>query len=175
LEAFSSILDKLRRAQQSVLIGTYNLQDIRFDVNGYRRSLSEVIKRLLKRQVKVLICLAPFMQHSRFMQNLRTKYAENQDLFVRFCRRMHFKTIVVDLEYAYLGSGNLSGAGVGMKSIRKRNFELGLISENPDLIADITFTFMEIFNGKYCNKENCHFFKNTHIQGSCNGILVNSI
>jgi len=115
------------------------------------------------------------MQNSRFIQNLRAKYAESQNLFVRFCRRMHFKAIVIDLEYIYLGSANFSGAGVGLKSVRKRNFELGIISKDPELIADITFIFMEIFNGNYCNKEKCHFFHNYRLQESCNGIQTNSI
>ncbi|NVM56036.1 MAG: hypothetical protein HWN66_20225 [Candidatus Helarchaeota archaeon] len=88
---------------------------------------------------------------------------------------MHFKTIIVDLKYAYLGTANISGAGVGLKSTRRRNFELGFITQDSEIIADIASTFMDIFNGKFCSRQNCHFFENYHLQDSCHGILSNSI
>jgi phosphatidylserine/phosphatidylglycerophosphate/cardiolipin synthase-like enzyme len=144
-------------------------------VNDYITSLSEVLKALIRKNVRVLICLAPFMQRSRFIQNLRRKYTENQNIFIRFCKRIHLKSIIVDLEFAYIGTANLSGAGVGIKSIRKRNFELGIITDDPDIIADIAYTYMEIFNGKFCSKEKCHFFKNYKAREPCEGILSKSI
>jgi phosphatidylserine/phosphatidylglycerophosphate/cardiolipin synthase-like enzyme len=84
---------------------------------------------------------------------------------------MHFKTIVVDLNYAYIGTANLSGAGVGLKSVRRRNFELGFITEDEELIANIASTFLDIFNGKYCTKEKCHFYQNNRLQNPCYGLL----
>ncbi len=41
------------------------------------------------------------------------------------CPRVHFKCIIVDGVKAYFGSANLTGAGMGAKSERKRNFENG--------------------------------------------------
>ena len=38
------------------------------------------------------------------------------------CPRVHFKLIIIDTTIAYVGSANLTGAGMGMKSSRKRNF-----------------------------------------------------
>ena len=38
------------------------------------------------------------------------------------CPRVHFKCIIVDGRKAYFGSANLTGAGMGAKSEKKRNF-----------------------------------------------------
>ena len=163
----------LMQAKESLIIGTYNLQDIRISINESHQtiSLSDVVLTLLKRNVQVLIVLAAFMQKSRFIQTLSEKCHNHENIRIRFCRRMHLKTIIADLKYAYIGTANLSGAGVGLKTLQKRNFELGFITRDNDLIADIASTFMEIFSGKFCSKKNCHFFENPHLDGSCKGIL----
>ena len=162
------------KAQESIIIGTYNLQNIKIQQRNRNTSLSEVLIQKAKRNVKILICLAAFMRKSRFINTLRTHpVAHTHKLAIRFCRRMHFKTIIVDLKYAYIGTANISGAGIGLKSQQRRNFELGFVTRDIELIADVGTTFMEIFNGKYCDK--CHFFKNSHIQDPCSGILWNSI
>lgn len=38
------------------------------------------------------------------------------------CLRVHFKMLIFDFETAYIGSANLTGAGIGMKSSNRRNF-----------------------------------------------------
>ncbi|MCK5676538.1 MAG: phosphatidylserine synthase [Verrucomicrobia bacterium] len=53
------------------------------------------------------------------------------------CPRVHLKTIVVDGKIAYLGSANLTGAGMGAKSKDRRNFESGIITDEPELGAPI--------------------------------------
>jgi len=178
-ELFEIVISEgLLRAQKTLIIGTYNLQDIRITENHQTTSLSEVLVKLLKRNVQVLIILAAFMQRSHFIQTLQmnaSQLSAFENIRIRFCRRMHFKTIIVDLKYAYIGTANLSGAGVGLKSLRKRNFELGFVTYDTGIIADIASTFMEVFNGKYCTSEGCHFFKNAHLEESCKGITWNQV
>lgn len=172
-ELFDVISNGLVKARESVIIGTYNLQDIRIQLGNRSTSLSEVLIHLLKKGVKILICLASFMRKSRFIQTMSMNRLAREKMAIRFCRRMHFKTIIVDLEYAYVGTANISGAGVGLKSQERRNFELGFVTHDSELIADVASTFMEIFNGKFCPK--CYFFKNYRHQDPCKGILWNCI
>ncbi len=167
-------MEGLVKAKTSLIIGTYNSQDLRIPFRGRITSLSEIIRRLVNKDVKVLICLAPIMRSSQFIQTCRSIQDISENLIIRFCRRMHIKTIVVDLEYAYVGSANLSGAGIGLKSVRKRNFELGFVTRESNIIADVAWMFMEIFNGKFCSKENCHFYQNFHLQEPCYGIFPNT-
>jgi phosphatidylserine/phosphatidylglycerophosphate/cardiolipin synthase-like enzyme len=66
------------------------------------------------------------------------------------CPRVHFKSVVVDGRVAYSGSANLTGAGMGAKSSRRRNFEAGFLSESPDVINVIMEQFDRIWMGAEC-------------------------
>ena len=50
------------------------------------------------------------------------------------CPHVHFKYIIVDGRKAYFGSDNLTGAGMGAKSVKKRNFENGVLTDDPALV-----------------------------------------
>ena len=49
------------------------------------------------------------------------------------CPRVHFKLLIFDMKTAYIGSANLTGAGIGMKSPLRRNFEAGILTDDPAL------------------------------------------
>ena len=66
------------------------------------------------------------------------------------CPRIHFKTVVVDGTFAYSGSANLTGAGMGAKSENRRNFESGFITSEKSLIDQIAKQFDELWMGKFC-------------------------
>ena len=58
-------------------------------------------------------------------------------LALRRCPRVHLKAVIVDGELLYLGSANWTGAGLGAKGAGRRNFELGLVSEDEGLIDQV--------------------------------------
>ena len=60
------------------------------------------------------------------------------------CPRMHMKCIIADGRLAYIGSANLTGAGLGAKSDHRRNFEAGIVTEDRSLIAPL-MTFLDTF------------------------------
>lgn len=67
------------------------------------------------------------------------------DLFSRIlCPRMHMKCIIADGRLAYIGSANLTGAGLGAKSDHRRNFEAGIVTEERSLIAPL-MNFLDTF------------------------------
>jgi phosphatidylserine/phosphatidylglycerophosphate/cardiolipin synthase-like enzyme len=66
------------------------------------------------------------------------------------CPRVHFKCVVVDGRFAYSGSANLTGAGMGAKSDRNRNFESGFITTDPTLVGRIMEQFDSVWMGKHC-------------------------
>lgn len=68
------------------------------------------------------------------------------------CPRVHFKLLLFDLETAYIGSANLTGAAFGMKSERNRNFEAGLFTDEPFLVEDAIDQFDEVWMGKHCKE-----------------------
>ncbi|HPF13070.1 MAG: phosphatidylserine synthase [Planctomycetes bacterium] len=67
------------------------------------------------------------------------------------CPRMHMKVIVVDGRMAYVGSANLTGAGIGAKSPRRRNFEAGLLTDDPEVIEALMGELDTLYLGRYCH------------------------
>lgn len=66
------------------------------------------------------------------------------------CPRVHFKIIIFDFKIAYVGSANLTGAGIGMKGENTRNFEAGILSSNKDFVKNATGQFDSVWMGSFC-------------------------
>ena len=75
------------------------------------------------------------------------------------CPRVHFKCVLVDGRFAYFGSANLTGAGMGAKSPKKRNFENGVLTDDPALVAPLVEQFDSVWRGAFCRdcgrREHC--------------------
>jgi len=71
-------------------------------------------------------------------------------LAIRRCPRLHAKAVVIDCRQMYLGSANLTGAGLGAKSDGKRNFEMGVWTESPALIDAVLEQFNALWEGRRC-------------------------
>ena len=50
----------------------------------------------------------------------------------------------------YIGSANLTGAGIGMKTDNKRNFEAGILTDEPEIVEQAMNQFDELWMGKFC-------------------------
>ena len=69
------------------------------------------------------------------------------------CPRVHFKMMIFDGKEAYIGSANLTGAGIGMKGDGTRNFEAGILTDDPEIVEQAMNQFDEVWMGKHC--KNC--------------------
>ena len=69
---------------------------------------------------------------------------------LQVCPRSHWKVVVVDGTFGYLGSANFTGAGLGAKSPRKRNLELGVTSREPDFVQQLAALFDAFWIGELC-------------------------
>jgi phosphatidylserine/phosphatidylglycerophosphate/cardiolipin synthase-like enzyme len=78
------------------------------------------------------------------------------------CPRVHFKSVIVDGRLAYSGSANLTGAGMGAKSVHRRNFEGGFITTDRDVVEAIMAQFDRVWMGSECDgcqrKSHCSDF-----------------
>ena len=52
----------------------------------------------------------------------------------------------------YVGSANLTGAGMGMKSPHRRNFEAGILSDEPSIVSAAIEEFDKVWRGSECGK-----------------------
>ena len=68
------------------------------------------------------------------------------------CPRVHFKMLIFDCKEVYIGSANLTGAGIGMKSEDKRNFEAGILTDAPSIVEQAMNQFDDVWIGKFCKR-----------------------
>jgi len=77
----------------------------------------------------------------------------NSDLFERIlCPRVHTKAIVIDGKQAFITSANLTGAGLGAKSPHKRNFEAGMLTDEPEHLDPLIEWIDTLYLGDHCLK-----------------------
>ncbi len=75
------------------------------------------------------------------------------ELFERIlCPRIHTKAIVVDGRKAFIGSANLTGAGLGAKSPQKRNFEAGFLTDERPHLDELLEWIDSLYLGDLCQK-----------------------
>lgn len=72
------------------------------------------------------------------------------NLTIRRCPRLHAKAVIIDSRVMYLGSANLTGAGLGAKGKDKRNFEMGIWTDAPPMIEAVSNQFNQLWEGHNC-------------------------
>jgi len=71
-------------------------------------------------------------------------------LALRRCPRVHMKAVIVDGELLYLGSANWTGAGLGAKGSGRRNFELGIVTDDAELLDQVQGMYERVWRGGEC-------------------------
>ena len=66
------------------------------------------------------------------------------------CPRVHLKAVIVDGALLYLGSANWTGAGLGAKGSGRRNFELGIVTDDGPLLDQVQALYDRIWSGGEC-------------------------
>ncbi len=69
---------------------------------------------------------------------------------MRLCPRVHFKAVIVDYRALYIGSANFTGAGMGAKDAKRRNFEAGVWTKSPWLLDRVNMLFDSVWSGESC-------------------------
>ncbi len=69
---------------------------------------------------------------------------------MRACPRVHLKMIAIDGSLLYLGSANFTGAGLGAKGDGRRNFEMGIVTDDDWLLDQAQARFDRIWRGAEC-------------------------
>jgi phosphatidylserine/phosphatidylglycerophosphate/cardiolipin synthase-like enzyme len=147
------IVNGLGRAKKSVWIATANVKELFVERKGARRGVGSVLGtfadlhargvelRLLHAELPSRRFRAAFDRHPALVRG---------GLRMKQCPRVHMKAVIVDGAWLYLGSANFTGAGLGMKGDDKRNFELGFVSEDYELLDRVQGLFDAIWTGQPC-------------------------
>jgi phosphatidylserine/phosphatidylglycerophosphate/cardiolipin synthase-like enzyme len=146
-------------AKVSVWIATANLKTMlveapvgtRARARGRYVSFFETLGELAARGVDVCILHAsvPSGPLRREMARLEGRAGTN-GVKLRQCPRVHLKMIAIDGRLLYLGSANLTGAGLGAKGEGRRNFEMGLVTDSEAMLDAAQERFDRIWRGAEC-------------------------
>jgi phosphatidylserine/phosphatidylglycerophosphate/cardiolipin synthase-like enzyme len=149
---YTHVLDKVRGVKRALWIGTADIKDLYVNdgLNNTVPFLSLLAERMSRGvEVRLIHAKEPG-------QNFRGDFDKYPLLAKRLeralCPRVHFKLMIFDFESAYIGSANLTGAGMGMKGENNRNFEAGILTTEPALVASAVNQFDEVWMGKFCGK-----------------------
>jgi phosphatidylserine/phosphatidylglycerophosphate/cardiolipin synthase-like enzyme len=118
---------------------------------GSRRrapSIVEIFRNLARRGVEIRLLHAG-VPSSAALRELRGRIPRG--LTIRRCPRLHSKAVIIDCQRMYVGSANLTGAGLGAKADGRRNFELGLWTSASALIDSVLEQFNTLWEGARCS------------------------
>lgn len=151
-QLYHQVIEPVSGANSFVWIGTADIKDLHVRHKGSFQSFLGVLDGLIKRKVAIRLLHA-----KEPGENFRTSFDKYPLLWKnmerQLCPRVHFKHIIIDGKFAYSGSANLTGAGLGIKSANTRNFESGFVTTDPPLVEAIMNQFDEVWMGKHC--KNC--------------------
>lgn len=155
---YARVIDKLVPATKRFLwIATADIKDLHVEGPGgkYIPFLS-VLDDLVRAGVEVRLIHAK-EPGPAFREDFdRFPALLDQERFERIlCPRMHMKAIVMDGCMAYIGSANLTGAGLGAKSPLRRNFEAGILTDDPTIIDGLMNELDHLYLGKHC--QDCRY------------------
>jgi len=144
------VLRRLARARESVWIATANVKEMLIDTGSGFRSVVELFDELRQRRVELRLLHAELPSRPFRAAFDRKSALVRGGLELKICPRVHFKAVLVDGAWVYLGSANLTGAGLGAKGDTRRNFELGFCTEDFETIDRVTALFQSVWTGAEC-------------------------
>lgn len=163
---YDQIVGRIRTAKVSVWLATANLKTMLVEAplgttaraRGRYVSFFEVLRDLARNgvDVSVLHASAPSGPLARELARLapakrgRARAEASGTVKMRRCPRVHLKMIVVDGRFLYLGSANLTGAGLGAKGEGRRNFELGIVTDDEAMLDATQARFDALWRGREC-------------------------
>jgi phosphatidylserine/phosphatidylglycerophosphate/cardiolipin synthase-like enzyme len=150
---FSTVVRSgIMRAKISIDIATADFKAMLvpgFRTGGSRSACSivEVFRALADRGVEIRLLHAGTPSGPALRE---LKRALPRNMTIRRCPRLHSKAVIIDSQQMYLGSANLTGAGLGAKHTDKRNFELGIWTNSAELIDGVLEQFNSLWEGRKC-------------------------
>ena len=170
---YKEVLSRVLHVKESLWIGTADIKDIYIE-DGKTNNVSskrgqkelvlsaerekgratlkpflEVLAKLIKKGVAVRLIHAK-EPGPNFREDFDRFPILYDGLERVLCPRAHFKMMIFDGKEAYIGSANLTGAGIGMKADGTRNFEAGILTDDPEIVEQAMNQFDEVWMGKHC-------------------------
>jgi phosphatidylserine/phosphatidylglycerophosphate/cardiolipin synthase-like enzyme len=146
----SVIQDAVLRAKHCVWIATANLKDMHVAAPCRYKPILEIFDRMAGKGVSFRIVHSDLPSRPFRATLERFPRLTSGALELQICPRCHWKMVIVDGQFAYLGSANFTGAGLGAKKENSRNLEVGVVSEDENLVKKLEALFDTFWMGSYC-------------------------
>lgn len=165
---YQEVLERISTAKTSIRIMTanfkrFNLKPTGSQGKGYKDG-TPFVKYLMAKAVQgvsvQIICSMPSLSFSDEWKEYYQQMMEPELFEYKFCERNHAKIVIIDDKYAYIGSANITPAGLGQGIFTPGNFEAGVLTDNPEVVSSVKAFFTSIWEGSRCNK--CHRAKICH-------------
>lgn len=142
----------LELCRHRLFVATADVKDVHVPVSGAgrrgrSRSIFTILTEMAGRGVEVAI-LHGAIPSGPVIERLRGGLPPG--FLMRRCPRVHTKAVIVDSRHAYLGSANLTGAGIGAKGRTRRNSEAGVWTDEVALVDPLADMLAEIWTGGWC-------------------------
>jgi len=149
----------IARARTAVWISTANVKQLmteapigtRARARGRYIPILDTLQSLCDRGVVVRILHATPPSRP-FREELAARAARLRlpGFEMRLCPRVHLKMIAIDGALLYLGSANFTGAGLGAKGDGRRNFEMGVLTDDEWMLDAAQARFDALWRGVEC-------------------------
>ena len=139
IDHYTDVLTRMTKARRLLWIATADLKDLFVERKGDVVPFLQVLSDLLKKGVEVRLLHAK-EPGQPFREDFDKFPALWSQLDRRLCPRVHMKVIAIDSEIVYIGSANMTGAGIGMKSENRRNFEAGILTDEAGFVDSVKRT-----------------------------------
>ena len=149
VDHYNKVLSKVASVKRSLWIGTADIKDLHVKVGNSTQPFLAILAQLLKRGVDVRLIHAK-EPGPAFREDFDRYHILAKSLERVLCPRVHFKMLIFDNQVAYVGSANLTGAGIGMKTSNRRNFECGIMSDDPKIVENAMEQFDRVWCGSWC-------------------------
>lgn len=159
---YQEVIQRIRKTNSSIKIMTgdfkrFNLKPTAKQGKNYKDG-TPFVKYLMEKAVQGIPVQVICSEPSKSFLDDKDEYYEqlNQPELFEFkhCIRNHAKAIIIDDKLAYVGSANITPAGIGQGIFTPGNFETGILTDAPSVVTSIMELFSKIWAGSYC--ADCH-------------------
>jgi phosphatidylserine/phosphatidylglycerophosphate/cardiolipin synthase-like enzyme len=154
------VLGAIAKAEVSLWIATANVKEMMLEAprgtvaraRGRYISILDAFDGLASRgvEIRMLHATPPSRAFRAALARHPRLRAPGSRFEMRQCPRVHIKMIAVDGAILYLGSANFTGAGLGAKGDGRRNFEMGVMTDDDVLLDATQARFERIWSGAEC-------------------------
>lgn len=148
---YDKVISRVTSVKKALWIGTADIKDLYVKSGNSTEPFLGVLAKLLKKGVEIRLIHAK-EPGPAFREDFDRYPILNTGLERMLCPRVHFKILIFDFQTVYIGSANLTGAGIGMKGSNRRNFEAGILTDETTLLEAALEQFDSVWRGEYCSR-----------------------